>query len=145
MAAEPIESFADGVVLRWRGSLADREMVDLVSSHGGAPVPGWWDQIRPRSLGWVTARIGDGAVVGFVNVVCDGGDHAFLIDTKTRVTHQRRRVGTRVVTFAAKHAKAAGCEWLHVDFDPDLRSFYFDACGFQPTDAGLIHLASLDV
>jgi hypothetical protein len=29
---------------------------------------------------------------------------------------------------------------LHVDFEADLGSFYFDACGFRPTDAGLIHL-----
>ncbi len=117
-------------------------MVDLVTSHGGTPVPGWWDQIRPHSLGWVTARTGDGTVVGFVNVVSDGGDHAFLIDTKTHSAYQRRRVGTRVVKFAAGHAKAAGCEWLHVDFDPHLQAFYFDACGFEPTDAGLIHLPS---
>jgi hypothetical protein len=82
-------------------------------------------------------------LVGFVNVISDGGDHAFLIDTKTRGCFQRRQVGTRVVTFAAQHAKAAGCEWLHVDFDPHLRAFYFDACGFQPTCAGLIHLRSL--
>jgi hypothetical protein len=33
--------------------------------------------------------------------------------------------------------------WLHVDFAPHLWSFYFDACGFRPTDAGLIHLHSL--
>jgi hypothetical protein len=38
-------------------------------------------------------------------------------------------------------ARAAGCEWLHVDFDDHLRSFYFDACGFTPTNAGLIALA----
>jgi hypothetical protein len=49
-----------------------------------------------------------------------------------------------VVRQAARHAKAAGCEWLHVDFEPDLASFYFDACGFRPTDAGLIHLFSLE-
>ena len=84
-------------------------------------------------------------LVGFVNVTSDGGDHAFLIDTKTRGAFQRRQVGTRVVAFAAQHVKAAGCEWLHVDFDADLRPFYFDACGFQPTDAGLIDLRSLAV
>ena len=142
MAPESIQSFADDIVLRWRGPLTDDEMVDLVTSHGGTPVPGWWDQIRPHSLGWVTARTGDGTVVGFVNVVSDGDDHAFLIDTKTHSAYQRRRVGTRVVKFAAGHAKAAGYEWLHVDFDPHLQAFYFDACGFEPTDAGLIHLPS---
>jgi hypothetical protein len=31
-------------------------------------------------------------------------------------------------------------EWLHVDFEDHLRGFYFDACGFTPTNAGLIEL-----
>src|ERR671937_3170502 len=134
-----MQSFPDGVILRWRGPLDDDEMTDLVASHGGTPVPGWWDRIRPHSFGWVTARIGDGTVVGFVNVVSDGGDHAFLIDTKTRGAFQRRGVGTRVVRFAAEHAQAAGHEWLHVDFDDELARFYFDACGFVPTAAGPIN------
>ena len=128
------------VGLQWRGPLDDAEMVDLVASHGGNPAAGWWDRIRPHSLGWVTARTEDGLLVGFVNVATDGGDHAFLIDTKTRGSYQRRGIGTRVVTFAARHAKAAGCEWLHVDFEDHLRGFYFGACGFAPTPAGLIAL-----
>jgi GNAT superfamily N-acetyltransferase len=131
---------ADGIVLEWRGPLADAEMVDLVSSYAGKAVAGWWDGIRPRSFGWVTARDGTGLLVGFVNVVSDGCDHAFLVDTKTRLHYQRRGVGTRVVVLAAEKARAAGHEWLHVDFEPDLRAFYFDACDFEPTDAGLIRL-----
>jgi hypothetical protein len=34
-------------------------------------------------------------------------------------------------------------EWLHVDFDDHLRSFYFDACGFTPSNAGLIALSDV--
>jgi hypothetical protein len=34
----------------------------------------------------VTARFGDRALIGFVNVAWDGGDHAFLIDTKVHPT-----------------------------------------------------------
>jgi ribosomal protein S18 acetylase RimI-like enzyme len=138
-----IEVAFDGITYRWRGSLTDAEMVDLVDAHGGRAAAGWWDRIRPHSLGWVTARVPDGTLVGFVNVASDGGDHAFLIDTKTHGSYQRRGIGTRVVRFAAEHAKAAGCEWLHVDFEPGLERFYFDACGFRPTSAGLIHLLSL--
>jgi GNAT superfamily N-acetyltransferase len=134
----------DEVVYRWRGPITDDEMVDLVTSHGGRAVPGWWDRIRSHSLGWVTARDGDGLLIGFVNVAWDGCEHAFLIDTKTRGTWQRRGIGTEVVRRAARHAKAAGCEWLHVDFEPDLAAFYFDACGFRSTDAGLVHLFTLD-
>jgi GNAT superfamily N-acetyltransferase len=118
-------------------------MVELVEAHGGNAAAGWWDRIRPHSFGWVTARDADERLVGFVNVVFDGGDHAFLIDTKTHGAHQRKGIGTRVVHLAAQHAKAAGCEWLHVDFEADLAPFYVEACGFRPTDAGLIHLPSV--
>ena len=37
-------------------------------------------------------------------------------------------------------ARAAGCEWLHVDFEDHLRPFYFEACRFAPTNAGLVAL-----
>jgi len=36
--------------------------------------------------------------------------------------------------------RAAGYECWHVDHRPGLATFYLDACGFQPTEAGLIHL-----
>lgn len=132
----------DGLTYRWRGPLTDAEMVDLTRAHQGRAVPGWWDRIRDTSLGWVTARTTDGDVVGFVNVAWDGGDHAFLLDTKTHGRFQHRGIATRVVALAVHHAKDAGCEWLHVDFDSGLEPFYFDACGFTPTPAGVIHLRS---
>ncbi len=124
----------------WRGPLTDEEMVDLVRSHGGHAVAGWWHRIREHSLGWVTARAPDGALFGFVNVAWDGCDHAFLLDPKTRGSAQHRGIGTRLVDVAVYQARAAGCEWVHVDFGEELTPFYFGACGFTPTAAGLIHL-----
>ncbi|MEU6610436.1 GNAT family N-acetyltransferase [Streptomyces shenzhenensis] len=126
----------------WRDPITDEEMADLVRSHGGSVVAGWWSRVKEHSLGWVGARDGEGVLAGFVNVAWDGGDHAFLIDTKTRGSCQRRGIGTALVRHAVVHARAAGCEWLHVDFEPGLRGFYVGACGFRPTDAGLIHLPS---
>ncbi len=128
----------------WRAEVADDELVTLTQSYGGAAQAGWWDRIRPHSLGWVTARNGDGVLIGFVNVAWDGGDHAFLIDTKVRPDHQRRGIGTELVRIAARHAKEAGCEWMEVDFDADLAPFYYDACGFVPTYAGLLHLPQVE-
>ena len=129
------------VVHRWRDPVTDGELVDLVLSHGGNAEEGWWDRIRPHSLGWVSARTEPGGeLVGFVNVAWDGGDHAFLLDTKTRGTFQRRGIGTELVRVAVEHARAAGCEWLHVDYQPHHAPFYLDACGLRPTHAGLIHL-----
>lgn len=135
-------SNASEISYTWRGAITDDEMVDLVESHGGDASSGWWDQIRAHSLGWVSARHGE-TLVGFVNVAWDGGDHAFLLDTKTRGDRQRQGIATNLVAVATNYAKAAGCEWLHVDFRPEHRPFYLEACGFEPTDAGLIHLPSL--
>ena len=129
----------------WRSEAADDELVALTLSYGGRAEAGWWDRIRPQSLGWVTARSGDGTLVGCVNVAWDGGDHAFLLDTKVRPDHQRRGVGTALVRIAARHAKEAGCEWLEVDFEAPLAPFYYDACGFMPTPAGLLHLPDLEL
>ena len=128
------------IEFRWRSEISDDDLVALTDSYGGNSAPGWWDQIRPHSLGWVTAHLADGTPIGFVNVAWDGGDHAFLIDTKVRPEHQHRGIGTELVRLAALHAKRAGCEWMEVDFEERLAAFYFDACGFRPTHAGLLHL-----
>ena len=99
----------------------------------------WAGLTAEHSLGWVTARDGD-RLIGFVNVVWDGLVHAWVQDVMVAASHRRRGVGARVVAVARDHAAAAGCEWLHVDFDDEHRAFYLDACGFRPTNAGLIAL-----
>ena len=102
----------------------------------------WEGRVRVHSLGWVCAyaAAADG-LVGFVNVAWDGGIHAFVIDTMVSARAARRGVGRRLIAVVVAEARAAGCEWLHVDFEDHLRRFYFDACGFGPTNAGLIALA----
>jgi GNAT superfamily N-acetyltransferase len=87
----------------------------------------------------VCARDGE-ELAGFVNVAWDGVVHAFILDTMVAGRVRRHGVGTRLVEVAVEQARAAGCEWLHVDFEDHLRGFYFDACGFTPTNAGLIEL-----
>jgi GNAT superfamily N-acetyltransferase len=79
-------------------------------------------------------------MVGFVNVIWDGRVHAFIEDTLVAHRVRRQGVAKKLLAVATDHSKEAGCEWLHVDFDDHLRSFYFEACGFRPTNAGLIQL-----
>ena len=112
----------------WRGALDDDEVVELTRARGGRTEVGWWEKIRPHSLGWVTARDREGRLVGFANVAWDGGDHAFLLDPKVRPEHHRVGIGTEVVRRATEGAREAGCEWLHVDFDEELAPFYLEAC-----------------
>jgi GNAT superfamily N-acetyltransferase len=126
---------------RWRADISDAEVNGLTRSYGGQAEDGWWDRIRPHSLGWATARLRDGTPVGFANVAWDGSDHAFLLDPKVRVDHQRRGIATALVRLAARGATEAGCEWLHVDFRDELAPFYLDACGFAPTAAGVLRLS----
>jgi GNAT superfamily N-acetyltransferase len=129
------------VAYDWRGAFTSDELNVLHAEGFDHALLDWdWrDQVERHSLGWVTARE-DGDLVGFVNVAWDGGSHAFVLDTLVRVRARRRGIGVELVKVAEREARAAGCEWLHVDFEDHLRTFYFDACGFTPTNAGLIEL-----
>jgi GNAT superfamily N-acetyltransferase len=79
-------------------------------------------------------------LVGFVNVITDGSVHAWIQDTMVLKTARGLGIGQQLVTHATTNARNAGCEWLHVDFDDEHKDFYFKACGFTPTNAGLIAL-----
>ena len=92
------------------------------ASAGSSPATAAARRLRQRPVGRVRPRLAAGH---------DG-----------RPVRGRQGIGTQVVATARKVARAAGCEFLHVDFDDDLRSFYYDACGFVPSNAGLIDLTS---
>ncbi|MFE0176002.1 GNAT family N-acetyltransferase [Streptomyces sp. NPDC059002] len=129
------------ITYEWRGDV-DNAAVNALHAeafdHAQLPID-WRTQLHGHSLGWVCAHR-EGRLVGFVNVAWDGGVHAFVLDTMVTSDLRKSGVGTELVAIAAREARDADCEWLHVDFDDHLRSFYFDACGFTPTDAGLIAL-----
>lgn len=129
------------VTYSWRGTFTDDEVNALhAEAFGHAPADDdWTDQVARLSLGWVTAR-DDRGLVGFVNVPWDGRTHAFVVDTSVARRARRQGVGRRLLDVVREHAAAAGCEWLHVDFEDGLDTFYVDACGFTPTRAGLVRL-----
>jgi GNAT superfamily N-acetyltransferase len=132
------------VEIQWRGPFTSREANQLHAEAFGARVFSdtewnWHEQVAAHSLGWVTARDGD-PLVGFADVAWDGEVHAWLQDVMVAADSRHRGVGRRLVESARNGARAAGCDWLHVDFSDDLASFYLDACGFQPTRAGLMAL-----
>lgn len=127
----------------WRGHFDNAELNALhAEAFSQRPLEDdWKTQVDQHSLGWVCAREGD-ELVGFVNVAWDGAIHAFILDTLVTVKVRRQGIGTQLVAVAAREAQDAGCEWLHVDFEDHLRGFYLHACGFAPTNAGLIALDS---
>ncbi len=129
------------ITYEWRGDFDNASLNALHADGFGSRVgrTDWRARLERHSLGWVCAWEG-GSLIGFVNVVWDGGVHAFVLDTVVARHRRSRGVGATLVAAAAKEARAAKCEWLHVDFEEHLRSFYFNACGFSETAAGLIAL-----
>lgn len=136
------------ITFLWRGGFTSKEVNAL---HAEAfqtrefDESEWnWVAVTGRySLGWVVARDdgeGDGEFVGFVNVLTDGGAHAWLQDVMVRARARGSGIGAGLVEHAKRGARDAGCEWLHVDFEERLAPFYFGACGFTPTSAGLFAL-----
>ena len=128
----------------WRGAFGNTEVNSLHADafHTRLFSDAEWDWealVARHSLGWVVAR--DGLrLVGFVNVAWDGFTHAWLQDVMVASSAGRQGIGTRLVAVARGAAKQAGCEFLHVDFEPHLESFYLEACGFDAAPAGLMRL-----
>ena len=125
----------------WRGVFDNAEVNGLHAEAFGHRIldDDWRGQVERWSLGWVCAR-NRGELVGFVNVPWDGAIHAFILDTIVAAGARRSGIGTRLVALAAERARAAGCEWLHVDFDEEHTRFYLESCGFTRAPAGVIQL-----
>jgi GNAT superfamily N-acetyltransferase len=124
-----------------RGSLTDTELETLHAAAFAHPVSDtpWRQRLEDHSITWITARQ-DSRLVGFVNVVGDGGAHAILLDTCVAPDFQARGVGRALVGAAVDEARRLGCEWVHADYEPHLVDFYEKACGMRPTEAGLVRL-----
>ncbi len=132
------------MLIEWRSEFTSDEanLLHAAAFHTRVyDVTEWdWRLLAERhSLGWVVAREG-AELVGFVNVLWDGSVYAWIQDVMVAASARGQQIGTRLVQAAADGARRAGCETLHVDFDDELRPFYYDACGFTPTNGGLLHL-----
>jgi GNAT superfamily N-acetyltransferase len=144
-ADEQLRSAPVPVVYEWRGAFGNQEVNALHAEAFETRVydeSEWnWEQLVDRhSLGWVVGR-DEGRLVGFVNVIWDGLVHAWIQDAMVAADARGQGIGVALVNAACGGAAAAGCEWLHVDFEDHLRPFYYDRCGFEPTNGGLISLA----
>lgn len=130
----------DSIDLRLSPPLSDDELNALFTAAWPDHQPRGFAGVLARSMAWIGAFAG-GALIGYVNVAWDGGAHAFLLDPTVHPDHRRRGIGTELVRRAVEAARDGGAEWLHVDYESQLESFY-RGCGFRPTAAGLIHLAT---
>src|SRR4051794_1861450 len=132
----------DDVDIQVRFAVDDSALTDLhrlAFASSATAVQPWATRLERHSLTWIGAFAGS-TLVGLVHACWDGGSHAFVLDTIVHPDHQRRGIGRELVLTAAAEARGAGCEWLHVDYKPQLQSFYRDSCRFRFADAGLLDL-----
>lgn len=131
-----------GIELKVRFPIDDQVLSDLHARAFGTPnsaTQPWARRLERHSLTWIGAFEGD-TLIGFVHACWDGGSHAFVLDTVVDTNHRRQGVGQALVRTLVDQAAVAGCEWLHVDYEPHLETFYQHACGFEPTKAGVLRL-----
>jgi GNAT superfamily N-acetyltransferase len=121
------------ITYAWRGQFDNAEINALHAEALAHEImdDDWRAQVNQHSLGWVCARDERG-LVGFVNVCWDGGTHAFILDTVVAAQARRAGVGSGLIALAEQEARAAGCEWLHVDFEDHLRPFTSTASDSNP-------------
>lgn len=128
----------DAIEIRTDSFPSDKELNELFRAAWGNGTPGRFQKTLRTCLVHLTAHAGN-RLVGFVKVATDGDKHAFLLDPTVHPDFRREGLGTRLVEAATEAARQHGAQYLHVDFEPHLESFYRD-CGFTHTLAGLYKL-----
>lgn len=126
------------IVFATNEPVSNEELNALRRTAWGGRQDGDWTEAFRRAFAWITARQ-DGRLIGFVRLLWDGDVHLFLLDTTVHPDLQRQGIGARLIREAVAMARASNCEWLHVDYEPHVESFYA-AAGFRPTQAGVIDL-----
>ena len=125
----------------WREAVTDQELSTLHAAAFGREeeLAPWNERLERFSLGWVTVRRG-GELVGFCNLITDGGRHAFLLDAVVAPAHQGTGIGKELVHRAIEECRAATVDWLHVDFEADLGAFYMTEGLFRRSTAGILRV-----
>lgn len=95
--------------------------------------------VLARSFTWITARV-HGRLIGFVNVAWDGGVHFFLLDTTVHTRWRRQGIGRRLVLEAIADCRSGPGDWLHVDADEGLMTWFYGRVGFERAPAGLVYV-----
>lgn len=70
------------------------------------------------------ACFADNELIGYVDIVSDGIDDAYIRDLIVHPDYQRCGIGSKLLGMVIKRVKADGIKMVNVVFDPRLEEFY---------------------
>lgn len=123
-----------------RPDLSPEQVADLRTSVG-------WDSalhLYQRTLGQTFAWAGcfvEEQLIGYADVVSDGVADAYIRDVVVHPDHQRRGVGSRLLSLLVETIRDAGIRMISTVFDPSLQAFYRRA-GFHLVSGGMIDVGA---
>ena len=103
---------------------------------------GWDGRVKKyeKKLGttyFCVACFRDEELVGYVDVVSDGIDDAYVRDLIVHPDSQRCGIGSKMLDMIIKRVRSDGIKMVNVVFEPDLKEFYRKA-NFSIKSGGLI-------
>lgn len=89
-----------------------------------------------RCYYWAGCLAG-GKLVGFIEVVSDGVDDAYIRNLIVHPDYQRQGIGLKLLQMTKERIRADGIKTVNLLFEPELARFYQKA-GFRIVSGGLI-------
>ena len=121
-----------------RPDLLPEQVAELRTSVG-------WDaalDLYQRSLGRTYAWAGcfvELQLIGYGDVVSDGVGDAYIRDLVVHPDHQRRGIGSSLLSLLVDVVRDSGIRMVSTVFEPELEAFYRRA-GFHLASSGMIDL-----
>ena len=125
------------------GAVTDGEINGLREAVRWDFTSGSYNKSLRKAYAYFTARDRE-RLVGFVSIVSDGVNDAFLADLVVHPDYRRRNVGYNLVQSAARLVKSRKIQCLQTTFNPWNTRFY-KACGFHVFRGGIMDFKTMRV
>ena len=125
------------------GKVSDYEINALRKAVGWDFTEGSYNVSLPKAYAYFIVRASR-KLVGFVSIISDGVNDAFLIDLMVHPDYQKKNIGYNLVMSAAKLIKAKKIQCLQVTFNPGNWKFY-KKCGFHIFKGGIMDFKHMKI
>jgi len=121
-----------------RPGISPQQVVDLRTAVGWDAALHLYEQTLGQTFTWAGAFVGD-QLIAYGDVVSDGVADAYIRDLVVHPSHQRRGIGSHLLSLLIEAVRGAGIRMVNTVFEPELTAFYRRA-GFHIVSGGLLDL-----